>query len=217
MSETTNLSVPPYGTALQQAQGAVGHPQDGLFPVSYIITTGAAGAQNLALTLLVNTVSDTVVGFAKITQAVTPSAEPPFTSDVWGQYTYLTVMPPSDGRILVTAQGNHGGPHANSPVNFKIELLLDRSWTEGTANYSYFNGQAWISLENVPAKLNRELGRLPVSHKPGHPIMPMYAVAIQSAVAKNDSAEISRLKSAAEQQRDSLVGAVRQLKEKFEG
>ncbi|WP_106076448.1 DUF1842 domain-containing protein [Chromobacterium amazonense] len=216
MSESTKLSAPPYGTALQQAQGTAGHTQDALFPVSYIITTGAPGAQTLTLTLLVNTVADTVVGFAKITQAIATQNPSATAYDAWGQYTYLTVMPPSDGRILITAQGNHGGPHANSPSGFKIELLLDRTWAEGIANYSYDNGQAWINLENVPAHLNRSLERLPVTPYPDPVFTPLYAVSIQNAVAKNDSAEISRLRDSAINQRDSLLAAANQLKEKLQ-
>ncbi|OHX18428.1 hypothetical protein BI343_09035 [Chromobacterium amazonense] len=181
-----------------------------------MITTGAAGAQTLKLTLLVNTVADTVVGFAKITQVVATQNPSATAYDVWGQYTYLTVMPPSDGRILITAQGNHGGPHANSPIGFKIALLLDRTWAEGVANYSYDDGQTWINVENAPAHLNRSLERLPVNPYPDPVYTPLYAVSVQNAVAKNDAAEISRLRESATNQRDSLLAAANLLKEKLQ-
>ena len=73
----------------------------GLFPVSYRIGTGAPGAQSLALHLLVSTPDTKVNGTAAITQATNPPLD--VHSDVWGEYTYLTVMSPGVSKILVTA------------------------------------------------------------------------------------------------------------------
>ncbi|MBP5114123.1 DUF1842 domain-containing protein, partial [Pseudomonas protegens] len=81
---------------------------EGLFPLSYRIGTSQPGAPTLILNLLAYTPEHSVRGTSSITQAVNPPLD--LHSDVWGQYTYLTVMPPSTSKILITAQGNQGGP-----------------------------------------------------------------------------------------------------------
>ena len=195
---------------------------EGLFPVSYIITTGAPGAQNLQLNLLVNSSGETVTGTAHVTQATNPPLD--LHSDVRGQFTYLTIMPPSEGRILITAQGSAGAPHSSAAVNFKIHLVLEHDWKKGVANYSYFNGQQWVDVENAPAKLNEKLqsrrhpeipmGPGPVIPSGGH-VIPLYGVPIQSAIASGDLTHMKTLASLAQQQLDSkpqLEAALAELK-----
>ncbi|WP_434626689.1 DUF1842 domain-containing protein [Chromobacterium sp. CV08] len=187
-----------------------GQTQDALFPVGYIITTGQSGAQKLQLNLLINSAAEKATGTAHITQATHPPLD--VHADVWGQYTYLTVMPPSEGRILLTAQGNHGGPHANSAVNFKLHLVLERDWQRGIANYSYYDEHQkhWVSLENVPAELNRELqSRYRPQQGPGPAIpagshvVPLYGVPIHQALASGDLSQMKSLAALAQQQLDS--------------
>lgn len=176
----------------------------GLFPVSYLIGTGKDGAQRLTLNLLVAPPRSAVTGDAHITQATNPPLD--VHSHVHGDYTYLTVMPPSEGRILITAQG-HGG----NTINFKLHLVLSQDWKQGVANYSYLNGSAWVEVENAPAKLNPELKSryFPLPLEPGPVILPnppinaLYGVPIQSATASGDLAHMKTLASYARQQLDA--------------
>lgn len=177
----------------------------GLFPVSYLIGTKLEGAPTLLLNLLVAPPKHSVTGSAHI---VNHSTHPALNvhSHVHGDYTYLTVMPPSEGRILITAQGHNG----NTP-NFKLHLVLNHDWKQGIANYSYFNGSAWVEVDNVPAKLNPELKSryFPLPLEPGPvilpnpPIMALYGVPIQSAIASGDLAHMKTLAAYARQQLDA--------------
>ncbi|UVM48240.1 MULTISPECIES: DUF1842 domain-containing protein [unclassified Pseudomonas] len=184
----------------------------GLFPLSYRIGTSAPGAQSLALNILVFTPDETVNGTAAITQATNPPLD--VHSDVWGEYTYLTVMSPGVSKILITAQGNQGGPGSNSIVNFKLQLVVGTDWKEGVANYSYLNGQQWVEVNNAPAHLvdsvPSNVSALPPL-EPGPvippqssypPIMPLYAAPIQSAMASGDLAQMKNLARLAQQQLD---------------
>ncbi|RON47801.1 DUF1842 domain-containing protein [Pseudomonas frederiksbergensis] len=182
----------------------------GLFPLAYRIGTSAPGAQTLALNLLVFTPEETVSGTANITQAINPPLD--LDSDVWGEYTYLTVMSPGVSKILITAQGNQGGPGSNSIVNFKIQLVVGTDWKAGIANYQYFDGQRWVEVNNVPAHLSEavrssafpplEPGPVITPQAPYPHIMPLYAAPIQSAIASGDLAQMKNLASLARQQLD---------------
>ncbi|AZD21424.1 MULTISPECIES: DUF1842 domain-containing protein [Pseudomonas] len=185
----------------------------GLFPLSYRIGNPTPGAPSLTLDLLVYTPEQTVRGTSVVTQATNPPLD--LQSDVWGQYTYLTVMPPSSSKILVTAQGNQGGPGSNSIVTFKIQLVVDHDWKNGIANYQYYNGQRWVSVENAPAHLvesvpSYALSALPIPLEPGPvllpypPITPLYAAPIHGAIASGDLTQMKSLASLAQQQLDQL-------------
>lgn len=177
----------------------------GLFPLSYRIGTSAPGAQSLTLNLLVFTPEQSVSGTAVVTQAINPPLD--LQSDVWGEYTYMTVMSPAVSKILITAQGNHGGPTANTAVNFKLHLVVGSDWKEGVASYQYQDGQRWVSVNNVPAHLNEPvhssffppMGPGPVI-LPYPPIMPLYAAPIQSAIASGDLTQMKHLAGLAKQQ-----------------
>jgi hypothetical protein len=116
------------------------------------------------------------------------------------------VVPISEGRILVTAQGHNG-----NTANFKLHLVLSHDWKKGIANYSYFDGSKWVEVDNVPAKLNPELKSryFPLPLEPGPvilpnpPIMALYGVPIQSAIASGDLAHMKTLASYARQQLDA--------------
>lgn len=180
----------------------------GLFPVSYRIGTGEPGAQNLALNLLVSTPQQHVTGNAAVTQATNPPLD--IDSDVWGEYTYMTVMKPGVSKILITAQGNHGGPGSNSIINFKIHLVVGTDWREGVANYEYFDGQRWHELNNVPAHLVEVPSNVLQPFNPGpviephKPVLPLYAAPIQGAIASGDLAQMKSLSAQARQQLEQL-------------
>lgn len=176
----------------------------GLFPVSYLIGTGLEGAQTLTLNLLVAPPTHSVTGGAHITQSIHPPLN--VHSHVHGHYAYLSVVPISEGRILVTAQGHNG-----NTANFKLHLVLSHDWKKGIANYSYFDGSKWVEVDNVPAKLNPELKSryFPLPLEPGPvilpnpPIMALYGVPIQSAIASGDLAHMKTLAAYAKQQLDA--------------
>ncbi|WP_369991827.1 DUF1842 domain-containing protein [Pseudomonas xanthosomatis] len=167
-------------------------PPAGLFPVSYLITTGQAGAQRLQLDLLVYTPDRSVRGTAVITQATNPPLD--LHLDVWGTYTYLTVQPPGEGRILLTARGNQGGPHANSAQQFDLHLLLDLDWQHGVTNYRYYNSQRWVELEKVPAVLEgqriQQLAGVDQQHE-------LHSATLEAAIATGDVAQLKQLASGA--------------------
>ncbi|WP_248799205.1 DUF1842 domain-containing protein [Pseudomonas sp. MWU13-2105] len=177
----------------------------GLFPLSYRIGTSAPGAQSLVLNLLVFTPEQSVSGTAVVTQAINPPLD--LQSDVWGEYTYMTVMSPAVSKILITAQGNHGGPSSNSAVNFKLHLVVGSDWKDGVASYQYLDGQRWVNVQNVPAHLEQPvqsnffpaMGPGPVILPYPH-IMPLYAAPIQSAIASGDLAQMKHLAGLAKQQ-----------------
>ncbi|MCY0109012.1 DUF1842 domain-containing protein [Pseudomonas monsensis] len=175
----------------------------GLFPVCYRIGTNAPGAQTLSLNLLVSTPQQEVSGTAAITQAINPPLD--VHADVWGEYTDMTVMAPGVSKILITAQGNHGGPGANSIVTFKLHLVVGTDWKDGVANYAYFDGQRWHEVSNAPVHLvdsfypPLEPGPVILPHPP---IMPLYAAPIQSAIASGDLAQMKNLAKLAQQQLD---------------
>ncbi|OLF54371.1 DUF1842 domain-containing protein [Pseudomonas chlororaphis] len=185
-------------------------PAVGLFPLSYRIGNPIPGAPSLTLDLLVYTPEQSVRGTSLITQAVNPPLE--LSSDVWGQYTYLTVMPPSLSKILITAQGNQGGPGSNSIITFKIQLVVDNDWKNGIANYQYYDGQRWVSVENVPAQLADSIPsyalRAPQETaaplQAYAPIHPLYAAPIHGAIASGDLAQMKTLASQAKQQLEQL-------------
>ena len=114
-------------------------------------------------------------------------------------------MSPATSKILITAQGNHGGPGSNSINNFNVRLVVGTDWREGVANYRYFDGQRWHEVNNAPAHLQESL---PSPYHPGpviiphSPILPLYAAPIQSAIASGDLAQMKNLAKLAQQQLD---------------
>jgi len=189
----------------------------GLFPVGYVIGTGMAGAPTLRLALLVDTPEQKVVGTASITQAVNPPLQ--FHADVWGEYTYMAVMPPVNTRILVTLQGNEGGPGSNSIITFGLHLVLEHDWQSGVASYRYFSDGVWHDVENVPAKIDRELlpplEPGPVIPRQHSGYFPLYAAPIQQATASGDLAHMKTVAATARHQlqtRDEIASALSALK-----
>lgn len=131
-------------------------PVIGLFPLSYIISTDAEGAQRLVLDLLVHPADRTLRGTAQLTQATNPPLD--LNLDVWGTYSYQLFLPPSPSNLLITLQGNHGGPTANSPIIFSLKLAVGTDWQKGQAGYRYLNTQRqWIVVE---APAHREENRI---------------------------------------------------------
>ncbi|MFJ3448608.1 DUF1842 domain-containing protein [Pseudomonas sichuanensis] len=167
-------------------------PSEGLFPVSYVIGTNAPGAQRLQLDLLVYTPDRSLRGNALITQTTNPPLE--LHLDTWGTYSYLTVQPPSEGKILLTLRGNQGGPHANSPLQLDLRVLLDLDWQHGVANYRYYNGQRWQEVDNVPVVLQTQhiqtLANVDLQRD-------LHNATLDAVIATHDVAQLKQLASGA--------------------
>jgi len=167
-------------------------PSAGLFPVAYQIGNNAPGAPRLQLDLLVYTPDRSLNGHAQVTQATNPPLD--LQLDTWGSYSYLTVQPPTEGKILLTVQGNHGGAHANSPVLFKLRALLEQDWQRGVANYEYFNGQRWVSVDNVPVVLEgqriKQLASVDLQTE-------LHNATLEAVIATGDGAQLKQLASGA--------------------
>ncbi|AXV69551.1 DUF1842 domain-containing protein [Ralstonia pseudosolanacearum] len=179
----------------------------GLFPVSYVVGTGLPGAPTLRLNLLVDTPRRKVVGNATVTQAVSPPLD--LHVDVWGEFTYMALMPPHGTRILVTVQGNSGGPTSNAMTTFRLYMVVGADWQAGIASYSYWSNGQWHEVESVPARVDHEF----VPLEPG-PVIPetlnaltigrtLYGPAIQRARASGDLAHMKTLAAYVQQQLDS--------------
>lgn len=121
----------------------------GLFTVGYNVTTGLAGAPNLALHLAVNTPKETVNGTAQITQATNPPLD--MHASVWGDFTYMTVMPNSSS-ILVTATGAPAHSPIHGPVfspTLHLRMVLADDWQSGTASFRYTtDGMNWETIQD---------------------------------------------------------------------
>ncbi|MDZ3991753.1 DUF1842 domain-containing protein [Pseudomonas sp. Teo4] len=167
-------------------------PSVGLFPVSYQIGNNAPGAPRLQLDLLVYTPDRTVNGTAQISQTTNPPLD--VHEEVWGSYSYLTVQPPSEGKILLTVQGNQGGPHANSPVQFKLRALLEENWQRGVADFEYFNGQRWVSVDNVPVVLEaqriQQLANVDLQTE-------LHKATLEAVIANGDGGQLKQLAGSA--------------------
>lgn len=129
----------------------------GLFPVNYLIGTGAAGAPVFRLSLLVNAPDKTVNGMGRISQATNPPLD--VRSNVNGTYTYMATM--ENVNILVVATGYpavdwpaHSGVGPALLPNLHLRMVLAGDWASGTAYYKYQNaGGAWIEVNDVSVKL----------------------------------------------------------------
>ncbi|KPA90213.1 MULTISPECIES: DUF1842 domain-containing protein [Pseudomonas] len=180
----------------------------GLFPLAYRIGTGLAGAPGVNLNLLAFSPEQRLTGTAAVTQATNPPLN--LDVDVWGEYSYLTVMQPGVSKILLSVQGNHGGQGSNSIISFKAHLVVGSDWKEGVANYTYFDGQRWVEASNVPAHLvsgvRSHVQPLPLEPgpvlQPHPPILPLYAAPIQTAIAAGDLAQLKSLANLARHQLD---------------
>lgn len=167
-------------------------PSEGLFPVSYLIGTNAPGAQRLQVDLLVYTPDRSAQGQALLSQATNPPLE--LHLDVWGTYSYLTVQPPSEGKILLNLRGNQGGPHANSPAQLDLRIVLDLDWQRGVASYRYYSAQRWQQVDNVPVVLETQhiktLANVDLQSE-------LHNATLDAAIATHDVALLKQLASGA--------------------
>lgn len=167
-------------------------PAEGLFPVSYLVGANLPGAPRLELNLLVYTPDRSVRGHAQLTQATNPPLD--LHLDVWGTYSYLSVQPPSEGKILLTLRGNQGGPQANSPIQLNLQGLLELDWQRGLANYRYYSGQRWIEIDNAPVVLQPQhvqtLANVDLQRE-------LHSATLEAAIATGDVAQLKQLASGA--------------------
>lgn len=130
----------------------------GLFLATWDIGGGKPGAPTFRLAATVDTVRKIVTGVCHMSQATLPPPE--FTSNVSGDFSYLTVMPDIT-HILVVANGTGEyilpppaiGTILDAP-NFRLRMVLNKDWRGGTANVSYLQSEKpWQELQNLPVRL----------------------------------------------------------------
>jgi hypothetical protein len=125
------------------------------FKAKFEIGTGALGAPDFYIDINVNTLSKTLTGIGRITQAVFPPVD--VHTRLQGMYMPMVSMPPGPMRIIVTATGTSVIPwlpdklQPRGQSNVHLFMVLDGSWKSGSASYRYkgANGQ-WLEVENVP-------------------------------------------------------------------
>ena len=120
----------------------------GTFPVSYEVSTGASGAPNLRLDLIVTTPTKKVNGNATVTQAVSPPFEEHMP--VSGNFTYMTVMP-RNTHILV----NVASPILVRDASiFAATLVLEDDWSSGVCNFTFLGPQGkWVEIRDAKVRL----------------------------------------------------------------
>lgn len=124
----------------------------GLFTVCYQIG-GLLGAPDLNLSLVVNTVANTVNG-----SGVVSIGDQHTYSNVHGTYTYMATM--KDVHILVVATGYpvfewppHDGIGPALPPNLHLRMILTQDWARGTANFKFRNSSGtWIEVKDAPVE-----------------------------------------------------------------
>ena len=124
----------------------------GSFPVSFQIGGGKPGAVTFDVHLVISTPTKKVNGAGTLTQSTNPPLD--LATFLTGEYTFMTVMPPDQSKILVTAKG----VGAVSPIepleahNVNLRMVLSTDWKSGVANYDYLRDGKWNSVDNAPVK-----------------------------------------------------------------
>lgn len=132
-------------------------PRDGaaVFTGSWEAGSRAPGAPLLRVDLLFDSMSHSVSGHGRITQAVSPPLDMRLT--LQGDYTYLTVGPDRTHTLLTltgypaTSWPPNSGNGPVIPPEMTARILLNAGWQEGTATYRYRDSAGqWHTIESVP-------------------------------------------------------------------
>ena len=132
----------------------------GLFIACYRIETPRIGEPIFNLNLTANTPEETVHGIGVVTQqSINPTLE--LKTQLIGNFTYMTIMPDTT-HILVTATGypilpwpTYGGIGQVLLTNVQLQMVLNKDWKSGTANYKYLDQEGnWQSINNAVVKLS---------------------------------------------------------------
>ena len=132
----------------------------GLFIACYRIDTPIIGGPVFNLNLTANTPEETVHGIGVVTQkSINPQLE--IKTQLIGNFTYMTIMPDIT-HILVTTAGYpiirwppYGGIGPVLLTNVQLQMVLNKDWKSGTANYKYLDQQGdWKSINNAVVKLS---------------------------------------------------------------
>ena len=128
-------------------------PPVGLFLLKLETRTDLIGGAVLNLILTVYTPTDTVTGYAEVTQPL----EHPVVAQahVTGVLIHETVLPPSKSHVRIDLTGypeiHWPLPGGVGPVigqNFKSIIVLEADYSEGTIRYQYKSHTGrWIVLE----------------------------------------------------------------------
>lgn len=121
----------------------------GLFQVCYRIGNNVPGAPIFSVNLAVYTPGKTVNGAGVIFQATNPVLK--IDTKLSGDFTYMTVMPPSVSHILVVLTG---GVSPTGQINVYLRMSLNEDWQSGVANYKYMDKDGvWHEMENQPVTI----------------------------------------------------------------
>ncbi|XXX79840.1 DUF1842 domain-containing protein [Sorangium sp. So ce134] len=132
----------------------------GVFLLKLDIGSGAPGAQRFQIALGVNAVDKRIGGEGRITKSVNPPLD--VRTELSGSFTYMTVMP-KNTHVLVVAAGYPAvhmpplvGPGPVLMPNAQLRMVLDATWSTGTASYSYQDASGkWVEVEDVPVRADR--------------------------------------------------------------
>ncbi|MEO3723562.1 DUF1842 domain-containing protein [Pseudomonas syringae] len=179
----------------------------GLFHTRLIASNSLLGAPVLTLDIVVDTVRKKVSGTASVFQSTWPPVN--FHARVWGDYSEARLTPSTETYLILTLGGNPSGPLSQIAQTFSLKGILN-DWTSGFVDYRYNESGQWQDVRHVAVHQAPSVEPLP----PEHHVQPLYAVAVQTAQASGDLAQLKVAVQQGEQQlahEDALRGALAQL------
>ncbi|WP_047236230.1 DUF1842 domain-containing protein [Chromobacterium subtsugae] len=188
----------------------------GLFHTRLTVASPNLGAPVLTLDLVVDTVSKKVAGAAQIFQSTNPPVQ--FHANVWGHYTQAKLDKATEHHIVLSLEGSPSSPNSMIAETFNLQGILEQDWTKGYASYRFFYQGAWHSVVHAVVtedKLAPSKQPHAGNHARHHPVMPLYAAALQQSRGSTDVAQLKALASQAEEQlkqHDNIQNALTQLK-----
>jgi hypothetical protein len=181
----------------------------GLFHTRLNVSNSLLGAPVLTLDLLVDTVNKKVSGIASLFQATWPTVN--FRAQVWGNYSEAKLTAKVENHIILTLAGSPSGPLSQIAQTFDLKGILAGDWASGFVDYRYEEQGQWHEVKHVAVHQAPTVEPQPVPH----PHLPLYAVAVQTAQASGDLAQLKSVVQQGEQQlahHGALRSALEQLK-----
>jgi len=166
----------------------------GLFHTRLITQTPLLGAPVLTLDLLVDTARKTVTGIASVFASTYPTVN--FRAQVWGNYSEAKLTASVENHIVLTLEGGPSRPPSQIAETFHLKGILGADWASGFVDYNYVeHGQQHYVRHAAVSQAPAE------QHDPvRHPVLPLYAVAVQQAQASGDLAQLKSVVHQGDQQ-----------------
>lgn len=166
----------------------------GLFHTRLIISNSLLGAPVLNLDLLVDTAHKKVSGIASVFQSTWPTVN--FRSRVWGTFSEAKLTANVENHIILTLDGSPSGPTSQIAETFHLKGILGGDWASGFVDYRYNEQGQWHDVKHVAVHQAPTVEPQPVQH----PVLPLYAVAVQQAQASGDLVQLKSVVHQGEQQ-----------------